>query len=373
MKKWFKYPVLLAFVLFMGITTVADLLTTGRTFSELENRYLQQRPAFSWRALLSNSYTSKYETFINDQFVLRDGWITLKSLCEQALGKVENNGVVYGSGGFLFSKLLSVEEEKLADNTRYVCEFAGMYPGLPVSMMLVPGSYELMPDRLPAGAPLFKQQPSIQAVYEQVARAGVQTLDLYPVFQAEDAATLYYRTDHHWTCQGAYLAYAALCRQWGAQPVPLEGLERHEVPGFYGTFYSKAKRAGTQPDTLVWYDLPVDRVVVDGEEKPSMHQLSQFEERDKYAALLWGNHGVTELFHAGAQWPDKSLLIVKDSYANTLAPFFTANFGRVVIVDPRSLGVSMQAFLQENHFDQVLLLYSFENFAADLNIAKLRY
>ena len=86
-KKLRRYPFLVVFVAFMLVVFCADMLTTRRQYSELENRTLKQRPDFSLKSLVENEYTLEYEEFVNDQFVLRDQWITLKSVAESALGK----------------------------------------------------------------------------------------------------------------------------------------------------------------------------------------------------------------------------------------------------------------------------------------------
>ena len=78
MQKIKRYPLLILFTLFLFVTTVADMCVNNRVFSEMENKYLTQKPAFSWSQLFKNQYTPKYETYINDQFVGRDWWITVK-------------------------------------------------------------------------------------------------------------------------------------------------------------------------------------------------------------------------------------------------------------------------------------------------------
>ena len=96
LKKFLReYPLLLLFALVMGGLFLLDLCFTSNPYSELENRKLKQKPVFSLESLVENRYTKEYEEYINDQFVGRDQWITLKSVFESALGKTENNGVVY--------------------------------------------------------------------------------------------------------------------------------------------------------------------------------------------------------------------------------------------------------------------------------------
>ena len=108
-----KYPLLILFAVFLYALTIASLLTPPREDSVMENRKLAQKPKLTVSSLLAvrtaDKYTQKYETFMNDQFIGRDGWITLKSICESALGKIENNGVVYGRNGYMFDKFTSLD------------------------------------------------------------------------------------------------------------------------------------------------------------------------------------------------------------------------------------------------------------------------
>ena len=55
------------------------MVLPDRESSEQENRRLQQRPEFSFETLFSGSYTKDFETYVTDQFTLRDEWITVKA------------------------------------------------------------------------------------------------------------------------------------------------------------------------------------------------------------------------------------------------------------------------------------------------------
>ena len=57
--------------------------------------------------------------------------------------------------------------------------------------------------------------------------------------------------------------------------------------------------------------------------------------------------------------------IVKDSYANSLVPFLTANYAAVDVVDLRNYNYGLDALIEANGYDAILLLYSFDSFKAD--------
>ena len=88
------------FCAFLALLGILHLVLPDRTFSPVENRNLRQVPAFTWRALREGSYTAALETYLEDQFPLRDQWTGLKARTEQILGKREFNGV-YLCGGAL--------------------------------------------------------------------------------------------------------------------------------------------------------------------------------------------------------------------------------------------------------------------------------
>ena len=74
MKDILKYPLALLFAVFIIGFSVFDVAKPDKSFSEMENKYLAQRPKFSLETLFNNSYSQKYETYINEQFVARDTW-----------------------------------------------------------------------------------------------------------------------------------------------------------------------------------------------------------------------------------------------------------------------------------------------------------
>ena len=85
-----------AFLLILAILVVCNTVTKDRDFSEKENRVLSGKPDFTWSRLTDGRYMTQFETYVNDQFVFRDGWIQLKTLSDTLLGKKKENGVYLG-------------------------------------------------------------------------------------------------------------------------------------------------------------------------------------------------------------------------------------------------------------------------------------
>ncbi len=322
MKDLKRYPVMLLLFGVIGLFFILNLLTPAKTFSEMENRYLSQRPEFSLSAIADSSskgYAQKFEQYVNDQFALRDRWISLKSRCEALLGKTENNGIIYGGDGYLFEKFRSYDAQRLEKNLGFLAEFAAMNPDINKYVMIVPGSYNILSTLTPKGLGNIDQLPLIRTINDRLAQCGYTGVDVSANLLAHTDEQLYYRTDHHWTTQGAWYGYESFMHATGRAALLPETSLAHSAEGFWGTYYSKAKKFDAAADIITWYDLPVSGVKIDDAPVDSMYDTAALETRDKYALFLHANNGVTVIQNDNA--PEGAIMIIKDSYANCLCRF----------------------------------------------------
>ena len=63
--------------------------------------------------------------------------------------------------------------------------------------------------------------------------------------------------------------------------------------------------------------------------------------------------------------------MVRDSYSDSLAPFLAEEFQEVHLFDLRYNNMSLKQYVADNEIDQVLVLYSGNNFNTDQNLFKL--
>lgn len=369
------YPVLILFSVFFVGVFVLDLLTPDRQVSELENTTLTQRPAITTQLLTAkglNQFFSSYTQYTKDQIPGRDGWISLQSFVETALfQKTQSGGVLLGDEGQMINRtfgLVSSEERTLPRNIAAVTSLASRYPGK-VYTMVVPSAATIYPERVPVGAPLLDETVYLKQIQTAVEEAGGTFVSVAQTLSDHRDEYIYYRTDHHWTTQGAYYAYSQLCSLLGLTPFDLSAHQAVEVPDFYGTFYSRARTWNAQPDTLTYYQLdnPLTIYTVTGPGMPEagnttgLYDLSKLEVYDKYAAFLHGNNGMSRVEGDG----EGSILVIKDSYANSFVPFLTANYADIDVVDLRNYNYGLDTLIDQNDYDQILVLYSFDSFKSD--------
>ena len=155
------YPVLVVFSLFFIGLFALDMVTPDRSYSELENTTLSQRPALTqFTAKGLNSYFTAYTKYVKDQVAGRDQWISLQSVVETSLlQKQQNGGILLGKEHMMFPRtygLLSSEERTLPKNTAALTSLCQRYPGK-VNVLLAPAASDIYKENVPANAPLLDE------------------------------------------------------------------------------------------------------------------------------------------------------------------------------------------------------------------------
>ena len=370
-----KYCIFISalFCAFIGLFLVANAATPSREFSEMENRNLEQMPKLSVDSLLSGQFMKDFETYTTDQFVGRDGWIALKSTTERLLGKKENNNVYFCDQDTLITRFDQPDAAKVTENLNYVSTFAEN-AGIPVTFSLIPTQACIWADRLPDGAPNASQTDLLDQA--KAAVPGATWADLYTPLWAHKDEDVFYRTDHHWTSLGAYYGYTGLAEALGYTPVPLDAYtETVRSTEFYGTVFSSSGVRWVSPDTISTYvpdtGITVTSYTYDSNGNPvevprALYDESYLSVKDKYSMFLGGQQSLGVVKTPNADKP--KLLIIRDSYTDSLVPFLTPHFSEIHLIDLRYYKLSIADYIQQNGIDQALVLYSVPNFVTDSNL-----
>ena len=357
------------FCLFIFGFGIAQFVVADRDFSEQENRYLAGFKAPTFETLKSGEFMEDFEDYVIDQFPLRDQWIRLKAWCEKTMGKQENNSVYLGTDGdTLFAQYTRPSYEELAKRIGYVNKL-GANVDVPVYFSLIPDKSFVWADRLPANAPLVDDGSVIRDTAGLVS-GDVNWIDLSGALSGDD---VFYRTDHHWSTMGAYQGYLALMNAMNGSVTILDYDPTLVSDAFYGTTYSSSGAGWVSPDQMYTW-VPEDGFTVtrypEGKPIPgSLYDLSKLEVKDKYSMFLGGNQPLCVIENENSD--GGKLLVIRDSYSDSLAPFLGLDYSEVHLWDLRYNRTSLKAYIAQNNIDQVLVLYSNSNFATDGNLPLL--
>ena len=361
-----------AFIAVTAFFFLGSLIAGDRTFSDKENRMLEQAPGINGGQIISGRYEEKFETYFTDQFLLRDMWIEMKAGFDRLIGRVESNGVYLGKDGYLIEKFTEPDGKNLKETCSAMGDFAKRYGEVKQYAMIVPNAVEILSDKLPAFAPAADQGRYLDALGKELEKQGITVLDMRGVLKKNRDKKLYYKTDHHWTTEAAYLAFLEAGKTMGYNGSEITFDALPVTGGFQGTLSAKSGFRSGEKEELEVY-LPKDgspsSVVnyVDEQKKTaSFYDTGKLDTRDGYACFLGGNHPLIRI-ETPVQ-SDKTLLVLKDSYANCYLPFLATQYRKIVAVDPRYYYGDLEELMQVEEIQEVLYLYNANTFFSDTSL-----
>ena len=416
-------------VLTVGIITafilcfsVWCLVAPKQTFSENENRALASWPVYSFDTLKDGSYMSGIQTYLSDHFPLRDPFMTLKTKYEMLTGREEINDIYLAKDGYYIEAYKTPKQQK-----KIITQFQKLQDAITtnakqnVRVMLVPTAISTYNAKLPGSAPdrgVLRQVDTMNEIY--AALPNMQKVDAWSALQAaaaeedtdhtrasgnaDDAqpvagtnnagsaasmagagasgsgsastAGLYYHTDHHWTTHGAYVGYQAYCGAAGIEPIPEADFQQTCVTtDFHGTIFSKLHDSTVPGDAITLYENPANQLTVSypdtGEVTDTLYNRDYLAQKDKYSMFLNNLHPLVEITNARAD-SDRQLVLIKDSYANSMVPFLVNHYQKIYVFDTRYYRFGPSSFINEHpDVTDVLLLYNMNTIDTDLGVGGL--
>ncbi len=365
MKKLFDYFEIISVAGIILALSVAFFLLPDREISESENRALMVAPEFSLQKLGDGSYVAELSEYIADQFPLRDAFVGLKAYSETLQFKGENNGVI-NAGGVLIPRPTN-DVSALEKNARAVKMFTDGVD-VPVTLVALPRTSDVFSEELPAYYPFDEDKALLDEFESAMSDTGVRLPDLVtPLCESNE----YYSTDHHYTTHGAYRTYLSLSDSLGYTPY---GNEHFEIEAVSADFCGTAMRTSgfylNEPDEIVLYRYEGDTdytVTADMREEISLYDFDKLEATDKYAVFLGGNHARVDITRGEGR---PKLLVVRDSYADSLAPFLAMHFD-LIMLDYRYFTGSAANIIETEGVSQVLMLHNVTKYCEDENLTAI--
>ena len=252
--------------------------------------------------------------------------------------------------------------------------------GIRFIYVAAPCKIDINGELLPGG---LENKPNAQtdSLLEALNGASVETLDLRPelALDTDHIETYFYRTDHHWTSDGALAAFRVILDRMAKDDPSIdtslsnpEMWERHAKENWF--LGSRGKRTGEWcegTDSLIWHTpgfqtgmsciIPHRKEFFRGDFAQANIRNQYIEERDffnynAYCVYIGGDYPYVK--HLNPSAPNrKRVLILKDSFTLPLQAFMTAAFSQVEVIDPRYYNASEIAeYCMWNKPDFVLMV-----------------
>ena len=351
------------FCLLLAVSALIGLLMPDRYYSEREKRTLTQKPKFTVADFISGEFSDELEKYLTDQVPLRDGWVTMKTYMELAIGKRESVGVYICKDKYLMDKFTSYSKKQLVANAAALVDLQEKLAaeGISMNTILVPMAAQVLTDKLPAYAPVADYAVILQVLTD----AGVDTTDVLSALAAHSGENIYYRTDHHWTSLGAYYAY---CAWRGIEPNVDEWTQEVLCDDFYGTTWNKVPLPTVPAEEITAWYKHINRSVSynNGQyETDSIYERKYLSGSDQYAVFLNSNQAQTVIEGSGKSG---KLLLIKDSYGNTFSQFPVEDYAEVHVLDLRFFKGDVTEYAKENGITDTLVLYGTQSFVKDTRL-----
>lgn len=219
---------------------------------------------------------------------------------------------------------------------------------------------------------------------KEAGAAGIETIDLRKALSNhyEDPYDAYYKTDHHWKpSTGLYCAQVLASELKNRLNIPInpdqitdDHFDKLVYKDFWvGEFGKKAGATYTSPEdfelitpseeTRFHIEIPKRNLNQDGDFSlmlnKSLLQLPSIERRygsSMYYTYLYGNDDLQILQNKDQN--SGTILIIKDSYAQTVNPFLAMTVKELVCWDVRNNNRSLTDYINNHQFDAVIVMYS---------------
>jgi len=402
-----KYGIpFLCFVLPLFLLGIINIFVPDKEVSEKENRSLEAFPALSFGSFFSGEFADKFQIYFSDQFFGRNFWqsantffITLYSgtgkneiisldrkddFAGQALNqphasaneplpepahidRPSDEDITQEKNYIIIDKKSNRAMELYAKNLDANTEYANIVSKLQlkaansqVYCLVAPTSVEFYSSNKYKTAQ-SSQKESIADIYEKLTN-GAKSIDAYSYIAAHVDDYLYFRTDHHWTARGAYHAYTAFCKTAELEALPLAE-PTGQLDGFVGSLHRISQNSvlKSNPDFLEYFIPETAHTVSvwDGDltaepRKIPLISTNIADESLKYLAFLEGDHSLVKIDTEATS--NKTLLVIKESFGNSMIPFLINHYKTIYVIDPRKNTANIPKFIEENKVDDVLCI-----------------
>ena len=103
-----------------------------------------------------------------------------------------------------------------------------------------------------------------------------------------------------------------------------------------------------------------------GDKTASLFFKDKLKNKNHYEVFLGGNYD--KVIISTVSPSKRSLLLIKDSYANCMIPMLTPYFNKIVVIDPRYLTDSLDSIVKENDFSHMMYLYNVNTLFEDSSL-----
>ena len=366
---------LLLFVTITMFVISMDIIFIARPksdYSTIEKRILEQHHIPDWKSMKTGRYQQMEQQYVSDQFPFRTAWIRIKIFLDRLEGKRESNDVFLSKHGYLIQAFPD-KDDKFEEKVVSIRAFRDAHKDINFVSLIAPTAISVLEKELPKNVVTGAEIKYIDALNNQLKSDEIQTIDVLSALkEASESTQVYYKTDHHWTTKGAYVAFREFAHLMGISFGEGEYKWLLVSDEFHGSLSSRSGFCASETDRIE-IAIPKENrqfsVDNDTETNPKLYDIKKLQTDNPYDVFLGGNYGKISINCGGEN--KENLLILKDSYANCFIPFLLGEYNKIVIVDPRYFQGALDGIITSESITTVVMIFNANTFATESSILRL--
>lgn len=340
----------IGFAIILVIMFLANLVTEDKKISTSERRKLAQFPEVTIANVLNGNVISKWEKYVEDQFVGRDFFREIKSFWSMNVFAQKDNNKLFEKDNAIYKMEYPLSEKNVQKSAQKINEaYEKHLKGMNVYYSIIPEkNYYLEND-----AHLKIDYDKVQGIMQEELPEQAKYIDIREGLELQD----YYRTDLHWKQENLEEVVKIIQENMGLDEIQVN-YNRVDKGEFYGAYYGQLA-TDVSPDNL--YVLANETIqnciTYNFETKKNASVYTEPKSADKYDIFLSGATPLISIENPKAQ-TDKELILFRDSFGSSIAPLLVENYSKITLIDLRYVSSQLlEEFIEFNNQD-VLFLYS---------------
>lgn len=308
----FEWIHILLFLILISIPSVGMLYY--KTDMSAEKRTAAAFPQLKKEGKINTKFFDELDLYYKDHFAYRQEMITLDEILSTKLFETsQNKDVIYGTEGWLFygetmdeymrrNVLSDRQIHNAARSLKLMQDYAKSYDANFI-VAIAPIKAELYGRYMPGNYLKPDGENNFIKLKKAMDKEGVNYVDLHDAF-AKDKRIMYHKHDTHWNNEGAAFAQKLIQKELNNEYTDYDTIKKSIKKDFKGDLMKMLYPKGSELDYNVYYDKEFEFKYADGFKNTEDFKISAMN---------------------GSK--DKSLVMYRDSYGNSLVPFMAEEYG----------------------------------------------
>lgn len=361
-KTSYVIPACFLLTILLGLA-VFNVLTPKKDYIDSERRPAAEKPILSSETIFDGTFTSDFEEYTTDTFVLRDAFRELKAILNYNVFQKQENNEIYRKDGSLM-KLEREIDEKSVENA--MSKFRRLY-----DKYIANSNCKVYAVTVPDKAYFAWRDGEIipSLSYDKLFGMVKEKMPYAEHIDVTDKLSLsdFYLTDTHWRQEKIIPVAKKISEAMGntynstftqvKADVEFRGVNsgHSALTSMYDDLYYLTNDTIANCKTVNLEKKYTDKSYDESTER--VYNLEKLSSKDPYEVFLSGACAAISMENP-KNTSGKELIIFRDSYGSSIAPLFLDNYSKITLLDIRYMSPEFIGGFANFKNADVLFLYS---------------